>query len=93
MGLNSAKGAVVPLVGRHLAKMLPDAAESQLLDQKPSIFGVMPWSEPGHKHHLSKRAPARYRGYNRGYSRGYRGRGGRGNRGRNAVSVISSPDC
>ena len=79
----------MPLVGRHLAKMLPDAAEGHLFDQYPGMFG----SEQGHEHHLSKRAPARY-GY-RGYSRGYRGRGrgGRGNRGRNAVSIISSPDC
>ena len=77
-------------MGRHLAKMLPDPAEGHLRDQYSGIFGVMPASEQGHEHHLSKRAPARYRGYNRGYSRGYRGRGGRGNRGRNAVSVISS---
>ena len=77
----------MPLVGRHLAEMLPDAAEGHLLDQYPGMFGVMPDSEQGHEHHISKRAPARY-GY-RGYNRGYRGRGGGGNRGRNKVSHIS----
>ena len=83
MGLNSSKGAVVPLVGRHLDQMLPLAEGGHLLDQYPGIFGVMPGSELEHEHHLTKRAPARY-GY-RGYSRGYRGRGGGGNRGRNKV--------
>ena len=79
---------MVPLVGRHLAEMLPAAAQGDLLesrlDQYAGMFGVMPGSEQGHEHHISKRAPARY-GY-RGYSRGYRGRGGGGNRGRNKVS-------
>ena len=77
----------MPLVGRHLAEMLPDAAEGHLLDQYPGMFGVLPDSEQGHEHHISKRAPARY-GY-RGYNRGYRGRGGGGNRGRNKVRFVS----
>ena len=78
-------------MGRHLTEMLPDVAQGHLLesrlDQYPGMFGVMPDSVQGQEHHLSKRAPARY-GY-RGYSRGYRGRGGGGNRGRNKVRFVS----
>ena len=86
MGLNFTQGAVVPLVGRNLDKMLPGVPQGHLLEKYPGMFDVMPGSEQGHEHNLSKRAPARY-GY-RGYSRGYRGRGGGGNRTRNKVNLI-----
>jgi len=66
LGLNSANGAVVPLVGRHLEDLLV-STEGRLPRPPLSTIGVVPDSKGapvvGHlegSHHMAKRAPDGY---------------------------------